>query len=442
MQVSYTKTKETSKGARLWFEGLRLKQLGFDKGDRYDLEMKENSIQLKSNPNGKYIVSGRKRNKSMIPIVDIQNNKIKEIFGADTHLRVKISNNIITVEPHKVEIAKIDRERILLSKLLKGEILNKGTLCSGIGVSTHALEEGLKAGGIKSRTDLLFDIEGKYLDISIKNAPDKYKNTNIIHGELEFADFRDIPKLDILNVSLPCTGHSPAGKTSNKIKIAEQHNEAATAVLGFLDIVKWSNPSIIVSENVTQAQDSATYYLIRAELNRLGYEIHEKILGKEEGACIEKRNRYWFVAISKGLKGFKFEEFPSFTQKYKTVGELIEKDDDSFFSPEKFLAREEENKKKNRGFKTNFIDDSVESIGVIPRTYAKRQVSNPHYIKNGLVRLFTPNEHARLKGVPERLVKDVSKTTAHEGLGQGILYNHAYGIGQIIAQWLKKGGGL
>ena len=59
----------------------------------------------------------------------------------------------------------------------------------------------------------------------------------------------------------PCTGHSNSGKAKNKIKNAEQHKTDATAVFGFMRIVQSHVNPVIVSENVPQAQDSATYQL-------------------------------------------------------------------------------------------------------------------------------------------------------------------------------------
>ena len=46
-------------------------------------------------------------------------------------------------------------------------------------------------------------------------------------------------------------------------------------------------------------------------------------------------------------------------------------------------------------------------------------------------------EHARAKGIPERLVANTSATLAHEVLGQSILWPHALSIGRAIANHLS-----
>jgi len=91
-------------------------------------------------------------------------------------------------------------------------------------------------------------------------------------------------------------------------------------------------------------------------------------------------------------------------------------------------------------------DEAYTSDGGCLHVYAERGSDynlvkdiTPHLQGKGkTVRLFTPIEHARLKGIPEHLVKGISPTTAHEGLGQSILYNHAYTIAKSLGISLAK----
>jgi hypothetical protein len=58
-----------------------------------------------------------------------------------------------------------------------------------------------------------------------------------------------------------------------------------------------------------------------------------------------------------------------------------------------------------------------------------------------LLRQFTPGEHARIKGVPERLVDGVSATVAHQILGQGVVYPPFVGVGQHLGESLDAAAG-
>lgn len=79
------------------------------------------------------------------------------------------------------------------------------------------------------------------------------------------------------------------------------------------------------------------------------------------------------------------------------------------------------------------------SVGTIGRGYSKARSTEPflaHPVDQGLSRLFTAVEHARLKGIPESLVAGVSETTAHEILGQSVIYPVFEAVGKAIGQSL------
>jgi DNA (cytosine-5)-methyltransferase 1 len=59
-----------------------------------------------------------------------------------------------------------------------------------------------------------------------------------------------------------------------------------------------------------------------------------------------------------------------------------------------------------------------------------------------LIRQFTPTEHTRIKGIPERLVSGLSTTLAHELLGQSICYEPFKAVGRLIDSTLKACGAV
>jgi len=61
----------------------------------------------------------------------------------------------------------------------------------------------------------------------------------------------------------------------------------------------------------------------------------------------------------------------------------------------------------------------------------------PHPENPALLRLFTPAEHARLKGIPERLIEGItSPTTAHAYLGQSVIWPAFRVLGEVIGKAL------
>ena len=63
---------------------------------------------------------------------------------------------------------------------------------------------------------------------------------------------------------------------------------------------------------------------------------------------------------------------------------------------------------------------------------------HPNHEKNGLTRLFTTIEHARLKGIPEALIYGVSSTVGHEMLGQSICFPVFQSVGRALGKWIER----
>lgn len=57
---------------------------------------------------------------------------------------------------------------------------------------------------------------------------------------------------------------------------------------------------------------------------------------------------------------------------------------------------------------------------------------------DGMSRLFSPLEHARVKGIPEDLINGVSDTTAHEILGQSVIYPVFQAVGNCIGTQVRE----
>ncbi len=132
-----------------------------------------------------------------------------------------------------------------------------------------------------------------------------------------------IPRVDILEAGIPCSGHSRAGKAKRGLAQAEAHPEVGHLVVSALVILAKTNPAIVVIENVVDYSVSGSADILRNQLRDLGYRTEERILNGKEWGCLENRNRWCMLAITHGIE-FSFDDLmPPITQK-KTLGDVLE----------------------------------------------------------------------------------------------------------------------
>src|SRR3546814_4164051 len=88
------------------------------------------------------------------------------------------------------------------------------------------------------------------------------------------------------------------------------------------------------------------------------------------------------------------------------------------------------------------IQPDSTKIATLTRGYAKIRSTDPklqHPTDPTLLRQITPVEHARIKGVPEKMIEGLGITIAHQMLGQSILAKPfralADHIGNALVAW-------
>lgn len=449
-QVSYTRMGANRGAPRLWLEGGRLERCGFHAGAKFlvELDLVQRQVRLKLDPAGDRAVSGRKRTLASgdvrsTPIVDIAGASLAAALGGEgARLRAVLATGEIVFDLHPVEKAIEARETRTREHLQAG-FLTESALCAGAGVATLALQEGVESTGVQTRVDWIIDRDGRYLDLAAMNNPAITPDTRLYEASLEEVETAALTGTDLLQVSLPCTGHSLSGKAKRGLNQPEDHPTDALAVVGLVRILEAVNPSAVISENVTQARDSASYALIRAYLHEQGYAIFENYLDNQQAGSIENRERWWMVAISRGLaEGFTMGRVPEQPRTFATLGEAMDAighADTRWKAFEYLEAKAVRDAAAGKGFKRQLVDGSATQIGTVGRGYAKARSTEPFIVReDGMQRLLTPAEHARVKGIPESLVDGASDTLAHEVLGQSILYGHARGIGQALGEHLQQ----
>ena len=158
-------------------------------------------------------------------------------------------------------------------------------------------------------------------EIAIETFQENHKNTNGILGDLTelddefFQQYHD--KIDVIIAGPPCQGFSMCGKR----EVGDKRNELFQEVVRAVKII---NPKVVIIENVVgllsmkNVDGEDVKYLIKTELEDLGYKTNYKILDASEHGVPQKRKRVFFIGSRIGEI-----EFPEPQKKKVTVSEAL-----------------------------------------------------------------------------------------------------------------------
>lgn len=443
-----TKVMEHRGKNRIWLQGQRLTKAGFEMDARYRLVMKKGTLHLISDSHGQYKVSGRRANRD--PIIDLKSQEVAQHFTTSEKLIAILHKGRIIIRRMMQALKSKTRAARLCRKIIRGEKLDTGCLFHGGGVMARSIHDGLKVAGIDSRVAVAVEIEGKYMDASLRANRDIFDDESLlVNGAIQDFTMGTVPKLDIIHCGVPCTGASVAGRAKCGTTFAESHSAAGAMFFHTLNWIQNTEAPLVILENVKQYLNTASMEVIRSVLSSWGYNVHEAVLNGNHFGALEGRERLVVVAITAELEAdtaFKFERLFSLQEKPATVGDILEPlcDDDPRWKEYSYLVeKEQRDLAAGKGFRRQLVDASSDRVGTITREYNKARSTDfflKHPTDESLTRLFTPVEHGRLKGLPEGWVQslEVSVTVAHEVLGQGVVYPKFKALGAGLAEWLKE----
>lgn len=433
---------------RVWLQGANLEHAGFVPGSRFNIFFEEQRLVISSAENGARVVSRKRRGTRVSPVIDINSMESLAMFDGMCAVRVVMLGGEIHILPLASELRRKERITRVAAKLAQGDPLSIGSLSHGGGIMCHAIHAGLYREGLDSRLVFANEIRSELLDHA-RESNDCWEDDTIGLAapmqELAFDGWAmaKLPMADILEAGIPCSGASLSGRSKRKLSVPEQHPEVGHLVVAFLAIVAAVNPLIVILENVPQYQDTASGAIIRSQLRDLGYTVHETLLSGELFNAIEDRKRYCLVAVTRGLH-FSLSDLVIPEMTPVSLCDALESfdDDDSRWSAMAGLkAKQERDKEAGKGFMMQVFDGASARIGTITKGYAKVRSTDPkirHPNKPEMLRQLTPREHARVKQIPERLAKGLCETTAHEVLGQSVIYGPFVAVGALIASSLKQ----
>lgn len=431
---------------RIWLEGAQPRKAGFTPGTRYDVVYEGTTLTIRLNPDGSRTVSKKDKGDMPHPVIDINNPKLGEMFDGMNQVRVIYREGAIHILPLASESRRVERLTRLMAKMYKGEPLSVASLAHGGGILTHALHSGLQDAGVESKLAVAVEIRPELLDHASK-CNDAWNDQTIPVAmpiqELAFDEWaiNQLPKVDILEAGIPCSGASKAGRSKRSLLHPEDHPDVGHLITGSIAIIAKFNPAAVVFECVTEYEASASGGILRNQLRDFGYEVYETVIDGAEFNCLEHRKRWCLVAVTRGMS-FDFGMLEKPEPVDRSLGEILEPigNDDSRWSEMRGLKDKEiRDKAAGKGFQMQIFGEESSNIKTLTKGYAKVRSTDPkivHPENPDLLRQVTPVEHARCKGIPEHLIKGLSNTLAHEVLGQSVLYEPFRRVGQLLGRFI------
>ncbi|GEA09193.1 DNA methyltransferase [Alteromonas sp. KUL42] len=382
------------------------------------------------------------------PLLELRDHRLAEFFGVGILVKISVSKGKLVVQLHSKDKEKVYRLKRGFEKLKAGEAFSVGSVFVGGGILDRALHESMSSAGVDTFCKFVIERESKYLDVLLSNQKDIFTEESIIvRSDVTDIDCSNVPEVEIFLAGIPCIASSKAGKTKNKLVKAEDHSDAGHLFFPMLNLIKASQPLIVVLECVPEYIQSSSYSVICSMLDSWGYDISVDVLSGNDYGCLEDRRRMCLVATTKGMHDenpFSLTSLEKHFVKEETLTEVLDNvdlDSDAWKAFEYLKVKEVRDAKEGKGFKRQLYDGSEDSVGTIRRLYHKGGSCDQyvcHPVNSSLSRLFTPMEHARLKKVPEKLVEGFSNTLLHEVLGQGVCFPVFYSVGFAIGIWLKN----
>lgn len=447
-----TKTIRSNKGApRIFLDGRQYARAGFAPGTPYQVQISPGeSVTLTVCADGSRRVSGRKdsNGEKTIPVMDLNSDLVLEQFKGMDCVRMIIRQGEIIFLPLASEKHKRDRLDRLKKSLFEDGRVSSGSLTHGGGILCRAIHEGLKLGGIECDLQFANEIREDLLEHA-RSRNDIWSDRTIAAAapmqELVQDEWflRQLGKTTLLDMSLPCSGGSVAGRAKLGLGMMEDHPHVGHLVFAALVIIQRVQPALVLLENVTSYANTASAKILRQQMIDMGYDIHEAVVKGSDFGCMENRERWCLVGVTKGLE-FSFANITPALVEVRRLGEYLENislDDPRWSEMRGLKEKQVRDKAAGKNFDMQIFDESSTKINTITKGYAKVRSTDPkiqHPSNPDLLRNLTEVEHARVKGVDPKLIEGLCKTTAHEVLGQGVVYEPFLQIGVAFSETLNK----
>ena len=206
LQISYLKLADHKNGKRLWLQGLRLEDAGYEIGSFYSLHYDDikHQVLLSSSDQGANKVCRKKVGDQFYPLIDIVNQKLSALFEGVERVQVTIEPGKIIIEYHQFDRKRFDREKRLEQILKSGLAVPIASMAHGAGIMDYYLHKGLDETGVRSGMIWAVEPENTYLQTSLNNNPTWSYQSQVIEGRIEDVDAKQLQSPLMIFSGLPC----------------------------------------------------------------------------------------------------------------------------------------------------------------------------------------------------------------------------------------------
>ena len=431
---------------RIFLDGIQAARAGFAPGETFDVEVDGQRVSLVKKDDGSRVVSSRNQNGAVKPVIDINSAELLSMFEGMDCIRVIVAANGVYFLPLASEVKRVERLDRLRTKVRQAQPLQIGSLSHGGGVLTHAIHQGMQEAGLECTLAMANEIREDLLVQAIEHNDAWNDATSALAlpmQELVQDDWlmSKLPQLECLEMGLPCSGASKAGKAKKGLEMMEAHEHVGHLVAAAIAIINRTQPTVVLLENVVDYSTSASAFILRHTLRDMGYDVHEAVLSGRDFGCFENRIRWALVAVTRGM-AFDMKDLAPPVALVRRVDDILDKsialDDPRWRAVEYLKDKRERDEAKGSGFKMQYVDPEATTLPVLRKGYHKGGSTDPrlrHPENAELSRLLTKEEH---EGIPPEIVEGLSETLAHQLLGQSIAYVPFQLLGARIGQCVMK----
>ena len=422
---------ETAKGGRIYLQGKWLLRTGFEPDAKFEAEITQGKIILRLDDEGTRRVSG-KQNRS-IPVIDIENQQVRDAFLNTPKLLVSVRNHTITITPAHTLV--LIQERKLT--------MTEGSLFSGGGFLTQA------AASLGFVPRFAVEVEPDYAEVYEENHPGAAM-FNCSVEEIPYESLRQFRPLGLLTMGIPCEpfsrsrhwdkGTDAAGNQIRRDReLPPEAHPNGDMVYWALRAVEATNPHTVLIENVPDFLKSAAYHILCNVLTRLGYNVEGRIIDPIDFGALTSRKRAVIIARTGSPV-----EWPAPTIfSTRTMSEVLDPAEAGEWFNESskpwLFNHWRHQAAKGNGFVSQQITADSPSVGSITKRYFAGQGQHPvvkHPVLADTYRWLSLQEVRRLHGIADDYFVGDSKTLAGELIGQGVVIDT---MSQLIAANLQLG---
>lgn len=436
---------------RLYLDTTLLLATAFRPGQKFDqqVDVASMTLTLIAVPSGSRTVSVKAKPGKITPVIDINSKEALHVFTGIQTVRITIDGARITATPLASEIQKLQRLQRLLANLSQGRCTS-ASLAHGIGVMSLAAHQGFSRAGLALDLVAAVELEGKWLEQGFAHNPSWRSTTRAIAVPLQEvaqdqAIIDDIGYVDLIECGIPCSAASVAGRAKKGHARPEQHEQVGHLVVPALGIAMHAQPAVFVCENVVPYASTASADLMRLMFRDMSYHTQEIELKGTDFGELEGRVRWFLVAVTHGIEidlQAELKAEMSRPRRIRYVAEILDADVPhsewrTFDYIEEKAIRD---RAAGKGFKPQMVEIDDIEIPTLRKGYAKAGSTDPllqHPSDPTLKRRFSVAEHARAKGVPERLVEGMG-LEGHQALGQSVTTEPVTWLFDVIGRALRR----